>query len=415
MINKAIDYAHRLLPKLTRQPNRRIRNSNLSYVNLERRQVLTRIILPETTTNLDAFNEAVESATIRINDQSDLVIRLQDTTTNYVEINLNFGFIRVNSTDQEPVLGIETDRYERVLVIGDGNDDRLVVTGDGLRAQLHPQRTWIKDESLVQALGQEFTVQGTNLEHVEIDDFITPFTGGLYSSNTVRMFGSDGSDHLTMTDSNNVTMVGEGYTYRADSVRRLFAFAKGGENFANILGTREIPGEDTETEFERPQWHCAVAASIRNCFPYRSSSGTDQFYATDNFANLQNEFLDARFVDFGTTRVDLLSGVDNVHIQDTASDSTWYRIDGESLVGANRRFINSERITIDGSQIANDQLLAPASGEFEESETEAKLAFSRDATIPLAEEEQKYEKLNQVFPDNFYWRWVAFEDVFHSA
>lgn len=409
MITKTLDVLHRIAPKFSfAKSGRRNRNRHISYAQLERRQVLTTILLPEMTTDLAVFEESTQNATVHVNDSSELVIRVTGEE-NYIEINLDWGQIRVNPTKQEPVLGIDVDRYEKILVVGDG-DDNLVVIGDGLRAQMHPQRTWIKAENYFRQEGQELTIHGIGLEDVEIRDFIVPFSGSLSNSNVVRMFGSDGSDHLTMTDAISATVVGEGYQYRASGLGKLFAFANGGENFASVIGTREIPGDSTLIE---SNWHCAALNTTRTCFPYQISDGVDLFYAADNFANLQNSLIDARFVDFGTTRVDLLSGVDQVHIQDTEAESSWYRVDGESLVGANRRFINSERITIDGTGIANDQLVTPdlSAGEFESDENDRSYSFRRDTTVLLPEGEAKYEGLNQVIPDEFYWAWNSFETI----
>ncbi len=386
-----------IVERFRRSRTRRVAGRGVSYQQIESKKLLAIAAPPMVTTDVGVFLESTENAIVRIDEEaSRLVIRL-DGEDNTVDINLDFGYIEVNRTGDGPVLAIEPDRYDRILVFGNG-DDVLNVVGMDLRAQLRPDRAWVASETVGRFGGERgaISVQATDVEDVGVLDSplidVGPF---IYrSDNVVRFFGSDGDDHLTMTSDNpflittGATLVGEGYRYRVNSFGQLRVFAGEGQNLASIRGTRDFRTTDS-----------VVGVGFQG-------SGVDQFFATDEFSRIRNDRFEAQFSGFDITRVDLLSGDDSVHVVDTQATETAYQVDGETLVGNFRRFINAERITIDGSAISDDTLriAAELQDDFEEDGDSGDFAFERTSSG------QEDTFLDQVVPVNFFWGWRGFEE-----
>ena len=155
----------------------RKRSNHIGYEQFECKRMLAFVAPPATTTNIDTFLETTENAIVRVDEaESRLVIRL-DGAENYVEVNLDYGHLQINpvatgiGTGVGPRLAIQPELYDQILIMGNG-DDQLRVIGNDLRAQLHPDRTWVTTRG-VGVFGNEggvVSIHGTDLEDVSIED-----------------------------------------------------------------------------------------------------------------------------------------------------------------------------------------------------------------------------------------------------
>jgi len=273
---------------------------------------------------------------------------------------------------------------------------------------MHPDKLWVS--GAVGPRGSDalspIEIHGSNFQRLEVNDFsygdVGPFIHT--SNNRIRMYGSDGVDRLNMASDSNfdiatsVTMNGEGYSYSSNVFGDLYVSGGGGEDFASLAGTRgygDMPFAVSE-----------------------STNGNDTYIGSDNYSRISNELWDARFIDFETQRVDLLSGEDRSFIEDTLPANTYYRVDGQDLVGAYRRIIGSEFIEVNGAGTASDTLYRPEVTDAVFSEADGEFSFSSiEQTLDDdvgAEQDDNDEVIFpnngiETIPDYFTWKFVSFE------
>lgn len=389
--------------------NRRRRNRTrplpAQYAALEPKRLLAFAAPPTTTTDVPSFADATEDAIVRIDDQNRLIIRTTGET-NHVWIDLNFNYIQINNrSHSSTALEIEPDRYDRIILIGDGNDT-VRVTGGGLRAQLHPTRMWVSTENV--GLYTEDTLPleifGNGFENVQVNDDAQIDFGKFVakSTNRIRMHGSEEVDSLTMQTSNglitrtSVTLSGEGYRLSSNYFGDLYVNGNGGRDFGLLTGTRGY--QPTAVVLGSP------------------TAGDDVYFARDNFSRITNELFDARFVDIETQRVDLLTGDDRATIRDVSLTKAYYRVDGNQLVGAFRRLINIETIRVDASETLNDFLLRPDTekGTFSEPANVLRYEFElNNSNVDETDSNPLPADLDsdQIVPSMFAWTFVGIEEV----
>ena len=387
------------------------RNSNpsgdasKSYAALEARQLLAFAPLPEMTTDVAEFAQTVDDAVVRVDDQQRLIIRTTGAN-NSINISLEQSYLYVNRSSFDALaLEIDQSQYDQIILIS-GGDDSVSFSGVNLTAQLHPDRVWVS--SGLGPFGENdktpIQINGTNFERLEVNDSsFGDFGPTIHSSqNRIRMFGSDGVDRLTMQSNNafaiatSASLVGDGYHYSTNAFGDLFVSGGGGEDFASLAGTRGYADD-------------AFLVS-------GSSSGDDVYIGRDNFSRISNELWDGRFVDFETQRVDLLSGEDRSFVDDTDPENTYYRVDGQDLVGAFRRFIGSEFIEINGADTPADTLFRPDTAVTDAVFSEAAGEFNFASTNPIPDGDDTEEDDNglpnisqESIPDYFAWTFTSFE------
>ena len=161
--------------------------------------------------------------------------------------------------------------------------------------------------------------------------------------------------------------------------------ARGGNDLASLAGTRS---------FEPNEFPGFLPAS----------TGKDFYTGRDDWSRIRNDKWDARFVNFETQRVDLLSGRDSAVVEDINRAVSRYRFVGHDLVGAYRRFINIETIHVTGTDKNTEVIVDPISGDgslVEQADTYV-WAGSR-----LPQVSSSY--LAEVFPATFNWKFESFD------
>ena len=388
---------------------RRISNpsgdASKSYAALEARQLLAFAPLPEMTTDVAEFAQTVDDAVVRVDDQQRLIIRTTGVN-NSVDFRLDQGYLYVNRGSFNALaLEIDQTQYDRIILIS-GGDDSASFSGVNVTAQMHPDRLWVS--SGLGPFGQDtktpIQINGTNFERVEVNDGSFGDVGPVIhtSQNRIRMYGSDGVDRLTMESSNNfaiatsASLVGEGYYFSSNTFGDIFVSGGGGEDFASLAGTRGYADD------------AFIVSS--------STSGNDVYFGRDSFSRISNELWDGRFVDFETQRVDLLSGEDRSFVEDTEPSNTFYRVDGQDLVGAFRRFIGSEFIEINGADTPGDTLFRPDADALDAVFSESDNEFNYTSTTPIPNGDDTEDDDNslanfgqETLPDYFAWKFTSFE------
>jgi len=384
--------------------SKRSRSASTGYVSLEGRQLLTFVPLPTViTTDVAEFSAAVDNAVVRVDDQRRLIIRTTGQE-NRIDVQLEYGILQVNRADFfDTALEIDTQQYDRILLISGGDDD-VRVSGRAITAQLHPDRLWVSAQSHpLDSESGAIQIHGSDFEHVEVNhadirDF-GPFI--LHSDNRIRFHGSDGVDRLDMGSTSNfsvktsASLTGDGYYFFANAFEDLYVDGGGGEDFASLAGTRGFQPDSF------------IANSNEG------SSGADLYIGRDNWSRISNELWDGRFVNFETQRVDLLSGEDRSIVEDTVRESAHYRLVGEDLVGAYRRMVGVEFIEIKGSVSGTEVLVQPPSADavLTQEEDTFILTSQAEAVVPLV------PQLNNVFssrladnvPNFFQWKFESFD------
>ena len=375
---------------------RRSHRSRTKYASLEKRQLLTFIVLPKMTTDVAAFADTVQDAVVRI-DQDRLIIRTTGAK-NRILVRLEHGYLQVNTENFNALaLQIDSSQYSKILLLSNG-DDAVNVYGSNLQAQMRPDRLWVYSESVGDFFGEPSTMEihGADFEFLNVSESSLgdygPFV--LTSNNRIRMYGDNGVDRLRMDSNSNFAiatsaeMTGEGYQFYSNVFGDLYVSGGGGDDFATLMGTRGF-SEDTFL--------------VRN-----SSNGNDVYFGQDNFSRISNDLWDGRFIDFETQRVDLLSGNDRSTVVDTLRPETWYRVDGNDLVGAFRRMVNVETIEIKGDNSV-DALYRP--------ESEGTLLEQQDGYVFMGDfnreddDEEFSPVVNELIPTSFVMRFSAFEQI----
>ena len=389
-----------------RRKSNRPGDASKSYASLESRRLLAFSVLPEMTTDVAEYAQTVDDAVIRVDDQRRLVIRTTGES-NRIDFRLQYNYLEVNrGPGLSLALEIDPTQYDRIILLS-GGDDVTRVDGRDLIAQMHPDRLWVSATVDTPGSDTESPIQifGSNFERLEVNEFsggdVGPFVHR--SNNRIRMYGNDGVDRLDMTSNGSfsiqtsVQMAGEGYHFSSNVFGDLFVSGGGGNDFASLAGTRGYADD-------------AFLIS-------RSTTGNDVYVGRDNFSQITNELWDGRFVDFETQRVDLLSGVDRSIVTDTVPERTYYRVDGQDLVGGFRRFIGSEFIEINGANTQTDTLTEPADSTdavFSEFDNE----FNYTSTAPIPDDTDTDEKDasdglsnfgQETLPDYFQWKFTSFE------
>lgn len=375
-------------------------DASKSYASLEARQLLAFAPLPEMTTDVAEYAQTVDNAVIRVDDQQRLIIRTTGVN-NRIDVRLEFNYLQVNSSFNSLALEIDPSQYDRIILISEG-DDVARVSGSNLNAQMHPDRLWVSGD--VGPFGSSelspIQINGTNFERVEVNDNHLSDVGPFLhtSNNRIRIYGGDGVDRLNMSSESDfaiatsVALAGDGYHFSSNAFGDLFVSGGGGEDFASLAGTRGF----AESSF----------------FLSESATGNDVYVGRDNFSRISNELWDGRFVDFETQRVDLLSGEDRSDIADTEPASTYYRVDGQDLVGNFRRIIGSEFIVVEGEGIASDNLFRPELVDSVFSETSDEFSITK-GDLPndddVVDDEFLPGVFRESFPDYLAWRFVSFE------
>lgn len=381
--------------KLQRSNRSRRKGASKQYSQLESRQLLAFLPPPVMTTNVADFAHTIEDAIVRVDDQQRLVIRTTGQE-NRIDLRFDQGFIQINRDSQfSTALQIDLSQYQRIVMIG-GGEDELRVWGTGLSAQIHPNRLWVAGESnSLEGASGSLVLHGNGFEHVEVNDSGQQDFGPLLhqSNNRIRMFGSDGVERLDMNSRNNfsiktsVSLTGDDFYFSANAFGDLYVTGRGGNDFASLAGTRG---------FGATLSHLSAA------------NGNDVYTGRDNWSRIQNDLWDARFVDFETQRVDLLSGNDSANVADTNRPAAWYRVNGRDLVGAFRRFVNVEAIRVTGSDVGNEVLVEPtAAGDV----TLAVEADSYRLSGNLKTPASSPLHLAETFPDSFEWTFESFDRI----
>lgn len=384
-----------------RRSGNRHSDASRSYVSLEARRLLALAPLPELTTDVAEFAQTVDDAVVRVDDQR-LIIRTTGES-NLINIRLELNYLQVNASFDSLALEIDPSQYSRIILISEG-DDVARVSGSDLDAQLHPTRLWVSGD--VGPFGSDdlspIQINGTNFERLEVNDSHLRDAGPFLhtSDNRIRFYGGDGVDRLDMSSESDfaittsVSLVGDGYHFSSNAFGDLFVSGGGGEDFATLAGTRGF----TESSFFRSE----------------SANGDDVYFGRDNFSRISNDLWDGRFVDFETQRVDLLSGEDRSNIVDTLPASTFYRVDGQDLVGNFRRIIGSEFIVVNGGDIDSDTLFRPdlVDGVFSETSDEFGLTqgdLPNDDGGDVVDDGEFRPLFEERIPDFLAWRFISFE------
>jgi hypothetical protein len=397
-----------MFTQASRRRRRKGSSTQASYTKLESRKLLTLAAPPATTDDINAFADSVEDAIVRIDDMDRLIIRTTGES-NQITINLDLSYIQVNNESFSSLaLEVQPERYDSILLLS-GGDDTVRVLGQNLRAQMHPTRLWVATDNVGNQVedGLPLQIFGSSFENVQVHDALLVDFGHFIvrSNNQIRMYGSEGTDYLNMETTTGLvtrttaTLVGEGYRLSSNAFGDLYVTGSGGEDFGMITGTRGYR-QDALAVFGSP------------------TDGKDLYFARDNFAQLTNELFNARFVDIETQRVDLLSGDDRAVIMDENRVNAYYRVDGEHLVGAFRRLINTETIQVDAIATSQDFFFRPdpERGAFFETETELRYEFkvpsdesanTEPGIGPLPPLSPAYE----IIPGQFSWRFLGIENV----
>jgi len=380
-------------------------DASISYASLEARRLLAFLTPPLLTNDVAEYAQTVEDAVIRVDDQQRLIIRTTGES-NRVDFGLEHNYLQVNRESYStPALQIDPGQYDRIILISEG-DDQARVSGRNLVAQLHPDKLWVSASVSLPGKDVLYPIQihGSNFERLEVNENhfsdVGPFIHT--SNNRIRMYGSDGVDRLDMSSDENfaiatsVSMTGEGYHYSSNVFGDLYVSGGGGQDFASLAGTRGFAdGSFVISE---------------------STTGNDVYVGRDNYSQISNELWNGRFVDFETQRVNLLSGEDRSVIEDDSPSNTWYRVDGQDLVGNFRRIIGSEFIEIDGGSTGADTLFRPdeidavfivSADEFQFRSDE--LSGSNVAGEEDGDEELILPYIEETIPDYFAWKFVSFE------
>lgn len=375
--------------------NKRSGHASTTYVNLEQRQLLTIVPNPVQTTNVADFAVVVDDAVVRVDDRR-LIIRTTGEE-NRIDISLEFGYLQVNRDSVfSTALQIDTQQYDRIVLLSGGDDD-VRVTGRNITAQLHPDRLWFSGESLsFDGEAEPIQINGSDFEHVEVLDsnFRDFGPSVIRSENRIRFHGSDGVDRLDMRSGNNfaistsVSLTGEDYSFYANAFGDLFVDGGGGDDFASLAGTR---GFEPDAFFANDQ---------------TGLNGDDVYYGRDNFSRISNDLWDARFVNFETQRVDLLSGLDRSVVEDTERPSAHYRVVGEDLVGGFRRMVGVESIEIIGNQNSTEVLVGVTSEDGVLLQEDDVAVLSNDFPLP-----NNSPFLPEVFPRSYQWQFRSFDRI----
>lgn len=380
------------------------------YDALEAKRLLALAPLPQMTTNVEQFAQTVEDAVVRVDDQQRLLIRTTGGN-NRVDFNLGFNFLHVNrGSFAELALELDPTQYDQIIVVSGGNDVAQV-SGQNLFAQMHPDKLWVSAE--VGALGSNdlapIQIHASGFERMQVDDHLYGDVGPFIhtSNNRIRMYGSDGVDRLDMNSNSNFAiatsakLIGDGYFYSSNVFGDLFVSGGGGEDFAALAGTRGFPGNAF--------------------FVAESTTGDDVYYGRDNLSRISNELWDGRFLDFETQRIDLLGGEDRSVVKDSAAANTYYRVAGDDLVGAYRRFIGSEFIEVSGANIERDTLFRPHETDAVFSESAERFSYTSanfpdgDVTVDENSNENSEDDVvlpglgEEIIPDYFRWTFTSFE------
>jgi len=327
-----------------------------------------------------------------------------------IDISLENNFLHVNR-DSFGALALEIDRsqYSQILLLS-GGEDVVRISGDNLVGQMHPNSLWVSAPVASDASAQfpNLQIHGSNFEHVEMNDSHFQDAGPFIhrSNNRIRMYGDAGVDRLNMRSSSgfaiatSVSMAGEGYFFSANVFGDLFVSGGGGDDFASLVGTRGFE----ENSFVLSE----------------STTGNDIYFGSDNLSRISNELWDGRFVDFETQRIDLLSGADRASVSDSQQNDTYYRVDGEHLVGAFRRMIGIESIDIDGAGTGVDSLTRPdlSSGQFSEEADQFRYSFEaaehtedRDVVTSPPPVGDVFAVTPEIIPADFSWTFSSFEQL----
>jgi hypothetical protein len=95
-------------------------------------------------------------------------------------------------------------------------------------------------------------------------------------------------------------------------------------------------------------------------------------------------------------------------------DATWYRVDGDDLVGAFRRMVNIETIQIDGIGTATDSLYRPDADRGTLIEGTNEYEFSGQFTDP-DDQTQVFALSKEIIPDFFNMKFSSFEQLLDDA
>jgi hypothetical protein len=344
------------------------------------------------TTDVAAFAQTVDNAVVRVNNDR-LIIRTTGAE-NRIEMRLDQSYLQVNRDSYNALaLQVDPSQYSSIVLIG-GGEDFVRYAGSDLTAQMHPDRHWVS--ASIGPIGgdvvEQIDIHGNDFEQVEVNQSDLRDYGPyiLESNNRIRMYGSEGVDRLDMASANSfaiatsVSMTGEGFYFSSNVFGDLYVDGRGGDDFASLAGTRGF----------------AEGAFLVD----GATDGSDRYTGRDDWSRIQNELWDGRFRNFETQRIDLLSGDDVIVVEDSDQPASWYRVDGENLVGGYRRMINTESIEIRGSDVSTETLFRPVGdGEFSE-EADLMVWSSVDSgsnTLPL------YPA--QISPDYFNWSFVGFD------
>ncbi len=395
------------IASIKRQRTRRVtENASKSYAALEARQMLTFALLPEMTTDVPEFAQTVDNAIVRVDDQQRLIIRTTGDA-NRIDVQLEQNFLQVNRANYSTLaLEIDPTQYDQIVLLS-GGQDVVRVSGENLRAQLHPDQLWVS--APIEGASSNLQIHGRDFERVEVNDDHRQDVGPFIhrSNNRIRMYGSDGIDRLNMTSSNdfaiatNASLTGDGYALSSNVFGDLYVTGAGGDDFASLVGTRGF--------------------SPKAFLLSDSPTGNDVYFGRDNHSRISNDFWDGRFVDFETQRIDLLSGQDRGIVMDSQRSGAYYRVDGEQLVGAFRRMIGIETIAVDGTETSIDSLVRPDStlGQFADADTQYVYQFdaaqnSENRSVAFVVPPEGFPIFGggvarEIVPANFYWKFSLFE------
>ena len=345
------------------------------------------------TLDVAEFAQTVDDAVVRV-DSDRLIIRTTGAA-NIIDIRVDSGYLQINNNAlDELALQLDPNQYSSIVLLS-GGEDRLRTWGSGLVAQMHPNRLWVQADFAPFGgdILERIQIHGTNFDHLEVNEDNLNDAGPylLTSNNRVRMHGSAGVDRLNMSSDSSfaiatsVSMAGDGYTYSSNAFGDLYVTGGGGDDFASLVGTRGF----TEDGFFVPL----------------EADGNDIYEGNDNSSRIRNDFWDARFVDFETQRVDLLSGDDRSVVSDTGA--AWYRVDGADLVGGFRRMINVETIEINSSSTANYTLLEPQDDSGVFVRDPGQWSWSSSPSFTLDPDMSNFPE--QIRPEYFDWTFARFD------
>jgi len=350
------------------------------------------------TTVVSEFAQSVDDAVVRV-DNDRLIIRTTGAE-NRIEMRIGFGYLQVNRDGYNDLaLQIDPAQYNSILLLS-GGDDFVRVSGSHLTAQMHPNRLWVSAEYAPFGgdILERVEINGSNFEHVEVNqedlrDF-GPYI--LQGNNRIRMYGGAGVDRLDMSSKSSfaiatsATLTGDGYFLSSNAFGDLYVTGGGGDDFASLAGTR---GFIDDSAF----------------FVDGATDGSDVYTGRDNWSRIQNDLWDARFVDFETQRVDLLSGEDRSIVEDTSQPAYWYRVDGSDLIGGYRRMVNVELIEINGSATSSESLARPSGDSGVFTEKVDLMTWSSDDAVAIDPLIDTPFFPPQILPDYFDWKFHGFD------